>query len=84
MDSARDDEHRLIARYAAKLAQEARTGMVRLLLYIVYPDQCIGNNFSMLLHLWLYFFQKEKEITHSLIAFNNVIYFIGKKGFPLR
>lgn len=29
LDSARDDEHRLIARYAAKLAQEARTGMTR-------------------------------------------------------
>ncbi|KAK4885532.1 hypothetical protein RN001_001803 [Aquatica leii] len=29
LDSARDDEHRLIARYAAKLAQEARTGMHR-------------------------------------------------------
>nr|XP_023015534.1 dystrobrevin beta-like [Leptinotarsa decemlineata]XP_023015535.1 dystrobrevin beta-like [Leptinotarsa decemlineata] len=29
LDSARDDEHRLIARYAAKLAQEARTGMPR-------------------------------------------------------
>lgn len=28
LDSARDDEHRLIARYAAKLAQEARAGMV--------------------------------------------------------
>lgn len=28
LDSARDDEHRLIARYAAKLAQEQRTGMV--------------------------------------------------------
>lgn len=30
LDSARDDEHRLIARYAAKLAQEARSGMVRI------------------------------------------------------
>ncbi|KAF5301319.1 hypothetical protein FQA39_LY10717 [Lamprigera yunnana] len=29
LDSARDDEHRLIARYAAKLAQEARVGMQR-------------------------------------------------------
>nr|XP_022921250.1 dystrobrevin beta isoform X2 [Onthophagus taurus] len=29
LDSARDDEHRLIARYAAKLAQEQRTGMHR-------------------------------------------------------
>ncbi|KAL1512783.1 hypothetical protein ABEB36_002314 [Hypothenemus hampei] len=29
LDSARDDEHRLIARYAAKLAQEARGGMPR-------------------------------------------------------
>ncbi|KAJ8947876.1 hypothetical protein NQ318_010022 [Aromia moschata] len=29
LDSARDDEHRLIARYAAKLAQEARPGMPR-------------------------------------------------------
>ncbi|KAJ8972520.1 hypothetical protein NQ317_003066 [Molorchus minor] len=29
LDSARDDEHRLIARYAAKLAQEARPGMRR-------------------------------------------------------
>ncbi|CAH0551696.1 unnamed protein product [Brassicogethes aeneus] len=29
LDSARDDEHRLIARYAAKLAQEARSGMPR-------------------------------------------------------
>ncbi|XP_018568287.1 dystrobrevin beta [Anoplophora glabripennis] len=29
LDSARDDEHRLIARYAAKLAQEARAGMSR-------------------------------------------------------
>ncbi|KAJ8925465.1 hypothetical protein NQ315_009299 [Exocentrus adspersus] len=29
LDSARDDEHRLIARYAAKLAQEARVGMSR-------------------------------------------------------
>lgn len=28
LDSARDDEHRLIARYAAKLAQEAGQGMV--------------------------------------------------------
>ncbi|CAH1159031.1 unnamed protein product [Phyllotreta striolata] len=28
LDSARDDEHRLIARYAAKLAQEARSGMI--------------------------------------------------------
>lgn len=28
LDSARDDEHRLIARYAAKLAQEQRSGMV--------------------------------------------------------
>jgi len=28
LDSARDDEHRLIARYAAKLAQENRSGMV--------------------------------------------------------
>lgn len=29
LDSARDDEHKLIARYAAKLAQEARSGMPR-------------------------------------------------------
>ncbi|XP_017774247.1 PREDICTED: dystrobrevin beta isoform X2 [Nicrophorus vespilloides] len=29
LDSARDDEHRLIARYAAKLAQEQRSGMPR-------------------------------------------------------
>ncbi|XP_072391820.1 dystrobrevin beta isoform X1 [Diabrotica undecimpunctata] len=29
LDSARDDEHRLIARYAAKLAEEARSGMPR-------------------------------------------------------
>lgn len=30
LDSARDDEHRLIARYAAKLAQEQRSGMVNI------------------------------------------------------
>lgn len=28
LDSARDDEHRLIARYAAKLAQESRSAIV--------------------------------------------------------
>ncbi|XP_060536455.1 dystrobrevin beta isoform X2 [Cylas formicarius] len=37
LDSARDDEHRLIARYAAKLAQEARTGMGR-----VPSETCLG------------------------------------------
>lgn len=36
LDSARDDEHRLIARYAAKLAQESRTGMVRWIYYYSY------------------------------------------------
>lgn len=34
LDSARDDEHRLIARYAAKLAQEARSGMVRVIVLL--------------------------------------------------
>ncbi|XP_068895669.1 dystrobrevin beta isoform X4 [Tenebrio molitor] len=29
LDSARDDEHKMIARYAARLAQEARSGMAR-------------------------------------------------------
>ncbi|CAG9762189.1 unnamed protein product [Ceutorhynchus assimilis] len=37
LDSARDDEHRLIARYAAKLAQEARGGMGR-----VPSEACLG------------------------------------------
>nr|CAH7714683.1 unnamed protein product [Callosobruchus chinensis] len=37
LDSARDDEHRLIARYAAKLAQEARAGMGR-----VPSEACLG------------------------------------------
>ncbi|CAH2007194.1 unnamed protein product [Acanthoscelides obtectus] len=37
LDSARDDEHRLIARYAAKLAQEARVGMGR-----VPSEACLG------------------------------------------
>ncbi|RZC33369.1 dystrobrevin beta, partial [Asbolus verrucosus] len=37
LDSARDDEHKLIARYAAKLAQEARSGMGR-----VPSEACLG------------------------------------------
>ncbi|XP_045461197.1 dystrobrevin beta isoform X4 [Harmonia axyridis] len=37
LDSARDDEHRLIARYAAKLAQEAGQGMGR-----VSSEACLG------------------------------------------
>lgn len=34
LDSARDDEHRLIARYAAKLAQESRSGIVSNMLFL--------------------------------------------------
>ncbi|XP_050295437.1 dystrobrevin beta-like isoform X2 [Anthonomus grandis grandis] len=37
LDSARDDEHRLIARYAAKLAQDARGGIGR-----VPSETCLG------------------------------------------
>jgi hypothetical protein len=37
LDSARDDEHKMIARYAARLAQEARSGMGR-----VPSEACLG------------------------------------------
>uniref|UniRef100_A0AAR5PTZ7 ZZ-type domain-containing protein n=1 Tax=Dendroctonus ponderosae TaxID=77166 RepID=A0AAR5PTZ7_DENPD len=46
LDSARDDEHRLIARYAAKLAQEARGGMPRSATYrknSLSPDGLTGR-----------------------------------------
>ncbi|XP_064212025.1 dystrobrevin beta isoform X2 [Tribolium castaneum] len=37
LDSARDDEHKMLARYAARLAQEARSGMGR-----VPSEACLG------------------------------------------
>lgn len=58
LDSARDDEHRLIARYAAKLAQEARTGMGR-----VPSEACLGMDST----------RAQRELINQLEAKNREI-----------
>ncbi|XP_025830778.1 dystrobrevin beta-like isoform X2 [Agrilus planipennis] len=58
LDSARDDEHRLIARYAAKLAQEARSGMGR-----VPSEACLGMDST----------RAQKELINQLEAKNREI-----------
>ncbi|XP_066139060.1 dystrobrevin beta-like isoform X2 [Euwallacea fornicatus] len=58
LDSARDDEHRLIARYAAKLAQEARGGMGR-----VPSETCLGMDST----------RAQRELINQLEAKNREI-----------
>lgn len=58
LDSARDDEHRLIARYAAKLAQEARAGMGR-----VPSEACLGMDST----------RAQRELINQLEAKNREI-----------
>ncbi|XP_056640992.1 dystrobrevin beta isoform X2 [Diorhabda sublineata] len=58
LDSARDDEHRLIARYAAKLAEEARSGMGR-----VPSEACLGMDST----------RAQRELINQLEAKNREI-----------
>ncbi|GJQ79260.1 putative zinc ion binding protein [Trypoxylus dichotomus] len=58
LDSARDDEHRLIARYAAKLAQESRSSIGR-----VPSETCLGMDST----------RAQRELINQLEAKNREI-----------